>query len=262
MKKAKPQKVIRKRGAQPRRGRAEKKPALQLNFMPYLRIGVMVGGAGLVLAALLSMVLSVGRVSVERVAFAGDIRQVNQDQLVSRVNPFIEKGYFGLDLAAIKRSVELEPWVLSASVEREWPWSLRVTIEEQTPIAYWGRTALLNHRGEVFAPASVPKNLPLPTLEGPDAASVGVMQAYQLMTQLLVDTPLQLSHLLLDDQGQWLGVAGDGVEIKLGRKQPVQNMKRFLRVYREKLQTRFADVQQVDTRYINGVAIDWREGKT
>ena len=39
-------------------------------------------------------------------------------------------------------------------------------------------------------------------------------------------------------------------------------MKRFLLVYREKLESRFADVQQVDTRYVNGIAVDWREGRS
>lgn len=262
MKKQQQQSMPKKRGAQPRRNGAARRANIQLNFAPYIRALAWVACAGLAIAAIVSVTLSIGKVSVERVAFAGDIQHVTQSRLVGRVNPHIERGYFSLDLDAIKHSVEQEPWVLSASVQREWPWSLRVTIEEQTPIAYWGRAALLNHRGEVFVPASIPKNLALPTLEGPDAASVGVMQAYQLMTQLLVETPLQLSQLLLDEQGQWFGVTGEGVEIRLGRKQPVQNMKRFLRVYREKLQGRFADVQQVDTRYINGIAVDWREGKS
>lgn len=261
MKQIKQQKLTKKRGAQPRRSTALRLQR-QLNFAPYVRALSLVAVVGLATAALLSFVLSVGRVSVERVAFAGDIQHVSRTQLVSRVNPFIEGGYFSLDLDAIKHSVEQEPWVLAARVEREWPWSLRVTIEEQTPIAYWGGNALLNHRGEVFSPSNIPTDLTLPTLNGPDAVSVGVMQAYQLMTQLLVATPLQLSQLLLDEQGQWLGVTDGGVEIKLGRKQPVQNMKRFLLVYREKLQSQFADVRQVDTRYINGIAVDWREGRS
>jgi cell division protein FtsQ len=256
-------KVTKKRGAQLRRGSAvQQKLQLQLNFAPYVRAVGLMTFAGLSIAALLLLVLSVGKVSVERVSFAGDIQQLPQGQLVNRVNPYIEDGYFSLDLDAIKASVEQEAWVLAANVQREWPWSLRVTIEEQTPIAYWGRNALLNHRGDVFVPANIPKDLSLPTLEGPNATAVGVLQAYQLMTQLLVDTPLQLSHVLLNEDGQWLGVTSEGVEIKLGRKQPVQNMKRFLQVYREKLQGRFADVQQVDTRYINGIAVDWREGRT
>lgn len=258
MKQIKQSKVTKKRGAQRRSSVAPQ----QLKFAPLVRTLSLLAVVGLAVAALLSVVLSVGRVSVERVAFAGDIQHVSRSQLVSRVNPFIESGYFSLDLDAIKSSVEREPWVLSARVQREWPWSLRVTIEEQTPIAYWGREALLNHRGDVFAPAHMPKDLALPTLGGPDAVSVGVMQAYQLMTQLLVATPLQLSHLMLDEQGQWLGITSGGVTIRLGRKQPVQNMKRFLLVYREKLQSRFTDVQQVDTRYINGIAVDWREGRS
>lgn len=255
-------KVSKKRGAQPR-NRKSRASTLQLpRLAPYLRATLLLGCGGFVIAGFLSVLMSVAEVSVERVAFAGDIQHVSQPQLVSRVTPLVESGYFNLDLDAIKASVEREPWVLSASVQREWPWSLRVTIEEQTPIAYWGRNALLNHRGDIFVPEVIPRGLSLPTLEGPKAASVGVMQAYQLMTQLLVDTPLQLSHLMLDKQGQWLGVTSSGVELRLGRKQPVKNMKRFLLVYREKLESRFADVQQVDTRYVNGIAVDWREGRS
>ncbi len=255
-------KVTKKRGAQARRSGTGQAKKLTINLAPYLRVVTVLGLTGIAMASVFSMALALGNVSVERVSFAGGIKHVSQAQLVSRVNPFIEGGYFGLDLDAIKASVEEEPWVLSASVQREWPWSIRVAIEEQAPIAYWGRNALLNHRGEVFTPSALPKGLGLPTLEGPDAASAGVLQAYQLMTQLLADTPIQLSHLMLDEGGQWSGVTSDGVQIKLGRKRPVQNMKRFLLVYREKLESRFADVQQVDTRYINGIAVDWREGRS
>lgn len=220
-----------------------------------LSLLVLLGGLGFAVSRFL---MSVGDISVERVAFAGDIQHTPQAQLVERVNPHLQTGYLGLDLDAIKDSLEEEPWVLHARVERAWPRSLKVTIEEQSPIAYWGRKALLNHRGEIFVPESLPKQLALPTLNGPDAASVAVMRAYQLTAQLLGDTGIELSQFSLDEQGQWSAVTRDSVVIRLGREQPVQNMRRFLIVYREALSSRFAEVQQVDTRYINGIAVDWR----
>lgn len=248
----KSRKVVR--GARPRQRRY---PALAL--MPVARFSLLAAMAVLASAGVLSVAANISQIAVERVSFAGDIRYSTRASLVARVDPHLEPGFFALDLAAIKHSVEQEPWVMSASVQRDWPWSLKVTIEEQTPIAFWGDGALLNHRGEVFVPATLPADLVLPTLEGPASASAAVMQAYQLISQLLVGTPLQLSHLLLDEQGEWLGVTTGGVGIRLGRKQPVNNMKRFLTVYRQKLQDRFADVKQVDTRYNNGIAVAWRE---
>ena len=249
-----PPKARKLRGAKPRQRRRS-----ALTLMPLARFSLLAAVALFAIAGLVSAVEKVSQVAVERVTFAGDIRYSTRASLVERVDPHLDRGFFALDLDAIKHSVEQEPWVMSASVQRDWPWSLKVTIEEQAPIAFWGEGALLNHRGEVFVPQTLPAGLVLPTLDGPASASAAVMQAYQLISQLLGDTPLQLSHLLLDGQGEWRGITTGGVEIRLGRKQPVNNMKRFLTVYHQKLRDRFADVKQVDTRYNNGIAVAWRE---
>ncbi|MBB3047074.1 cell division protein FtsQ [Litorivivens lipolytica] len=250
----KPQKGAVRKRRKPQRGERVFAPRF-LTVLKPLTLVLLLGALGFGLSRLL---MSVGDVSVERVAFAGDIQYAPREQLVKRVNPHLQTGYLGLDLDAIKASVEKEPWVLHARVERVWPRSLKVTIEEQSAIAYWGRKALLNHRGDIFKPKQLPRDLTLPMLNGPDAASVAVMRAYQLTAQLLADTGIELSQFTLDEQGQWSAVTADDVVIRLGREQPVQNMRRFLLVYRETLSTRFAEVQQIDTRYINGIAVDWR----
>lgn len=251
-------KAVKHRGAQPRRQR----PQVQRNWFGIVRFAVSVGVVVAFVGFLTEMALTVGSVSVERVAFAGSAQYVSRERLIERVKPYLDTGYFALELDAIKQSVEQEPWVLSARVERSWPWSLTITIDEQTPIAYWGRDSFLNHRGDVFTPPSVARDLDLPMLSGPDTTALSVLQAYQIIAQMLTETPLELTQLSLDEKGQWAGVTRENVEIRLGNNRPVHSMKRFLLVYQQALRERFAEVQQVDTRYINGIAVDWKGARS
>ncbi|WP_372810737.1 cell division protein FtsQ/DivIB [Litorivivens sp.] len=251
-------KPVKKRGAQPKRHR----PRVQRNWFPLLRLTLSLAICVAVLGFFGQLILSVGSVSVERVAFAGNAQYVAREDLIERVAPHLDKGYFALALDEIKHSVEQEPWVFLARVERSWPWSLTITIEEQSPIAYWGRDSFINNRGEIFTPATLSRDLELPMLRGPESSALAVLQAYQLIAQMLTETPLQLGQLSLDEKGQWVGVTRENVEIRLGNTRPVHSMKRFLLVYRQALHERFADVQQVDTRYINGIAVDWKGARS
>ncbi len=221
----------------------------------------------LLLAAALGFIYGVEQLSsrldaipVERVVFAGDLQRVYRQLLVERVTGHLAVGYIGLDLTAIQAELEREPWVYRAVVERLWPRELKITIVEEAPIAVWGRGGLLNHRGRIFVPKhDAEYGDQLPRLKGPEGSAIEIMRQYRLMSQLLGDEQLHLQYLEMDARGSWTARIEPGVELVLGRQQPLEKLRRFLLVYRQHLAMDFASVERVDMRYINGLAVAWAE---
>lgn len=199
-------------------------------------------------------------IPVDRVVFAGDLQHLKRQALIDRVTRHLAVGYIGLDLADIQAELEQEPWVYRAVVERVWPRELKITIVEETPIAEWGKGGLLNHRGRIFEPeAALTLAEPLPLLDGPEGSAIEIMRQYRLMSQLMGDESLVLSRLQLKPRGTWIATLEGGAEVVLGRQEPLEKLRRFLWVYRQTLKADFARVERVDTRYINGLAVAWRE---
>ncbi len=196
---------------------------------------------------------------VERVLFAGDLQHAHRDSLIQRVQPHLGAGFWGVDLEAIQRDLRADPWVYRARVERQWPRQLTVTIVEEKPIARWGAGGLLNHRGEIFQPPGAPVDTQLPLLQGPEGSAERVMRHFHASAQLLAQTPLRVHTFSLDARGSWTVALAGGAELQLGREQPLKKLQRFLLVYRQRLQGEFDRVARVDTRYVNGVAVAWRE---
>lgn len=198
-------------------------------------------------------------IAVERVVFAGDLQHINRDTLVRRASPFLEAGYLGLDLVAMRAELEREPWVYRAELERHWPRELKINIVEQRPIASWGPGGFLNHRGEVFEPLAASQVEGLPTLQGPEGSANEVMRQYRLMSQVLAEQNLQLEKLQMSAQGSWvLTLAGD-VELVLGSDRLLEKLRRFALVYQRELAPQFDRIERIDSRYINGLAVSWNK---
>ncbi|HBS51955.1 MAG TPA: cell division protein FtsQ, partial [Coxiellaceae bacterium] len=60
-------------------------------------------------------------------------------------------GFFYLNVISMRQQLLKLPWVYEASVQRKWPDTVVVNIIEQKPILQWGKNALVNPEGVVFA---------------------------------------------------------------------------------------------------------------
>ncbi len=70
---------------------------------------------------------------------------------------------------------------------------------------------------------------------------------------------LYIDRLAQDELGVWAVTFANGMKLLLGTERLAQRLERFLVVYEHRLAARSNDVDQVDARYANGVAVRWRE---
>jgi cell division protein FtsQ len=215
---------------------------------------------------------AIGAVVVARIALNQPLKSVAVEGRFQRVLPLdIEKavrvevgkrGLISTDLDAVSQAVRRIPWVDRASVARDWPNGLRVYVVEQTPVARWGETGLLNTRGQLFVNDA--RHIPqeLPELVGPPGTQAIMTERYLAAQSRLVQTGLRLTQLRLDARGAWELSLDNGVVLRLGRAQVDERFERFVTAAARIVASRAAEISYIDLRYASGFSIGWRGAHT
>lgn len=195
---------------------------------------------------------------IKRVMVEGEFRYLDKEDLYTSIGDLASGGFFHVDVRAVKQAAESLPWVYRASVRRQWPDSLRIEIEEQTPLAYWGEDQIVNIRGEVFSPEPNTVREALPRFGGPDGTSRFVVTRYHLLSDQLAFAGLSIAELNLNDRRAWDIGLQNGMHLILGRGVSNTQLQRFVSVYPQLLQERDSQqMEYVDLRYSNGFAVRW-----
>jgi len=189
----------------------------------------------------------------------GQYTQVDQAQIQKMVEPLLSGGFISLDLQRIRDGLERHPWIEEASISRQWPDSVVIRLVEEVPIARWGDTAFLNHRGERLEIGDNSMLSHLPVLEGVERSERQMMRSYRQMVQMLQPAELRIAALKRDARDAWRLTLTNDLELVIGRDQIIEKMRRFLLVWDQHLRTRATEVDRVDIRYDNGVAVQWME---
>jgi cell division protein FtsQ len=208
----------------------------------------------------------------------GDVHHNNAVTLRANIAGRLSGNFFTADLSRVRDAFEAVPWVRQAMVQREFPNRLRITLQEQQPVAFWGDDGdarLLNSFGEVFE-----VNLDdlddnkLPRLNGPDSQSQQVLAMYQALKPQFDRMSLNVQRLELSERGSWRAQvthgtaamqAGEhGAAIELGRgsvsdvMQRVHRLSDTLAQITQKLGRHVSAMEAADLRYDNGYAIRLR----
>jgi cell division protein FtsQ len=190
----------------------------------------------------------------------GELTRISADDVRRVVAPRLDADFYELDLTAVRSAVEALPWVARARVERAWPATVRVHVQEHQALARWGDRALLSDQDVVFTPPAVPGDLAgMPRLAGPAGQQAVVREAYQGLRAQLADTPFAPVALEQNARGEWTARTEQGIELRLGRGAPLDAVARLAGPVRTALEGRLQEVTYVDLHYINGFAVGWRE---
>ena len=110
-------------------------------------------------------------IRVEKIFLEGR-RHESADSVVAALAVSRGAAMLGIDLQAARRRLEELPWVRSASVERRFPDTVRVTIVERRPLALWQRRnelVLVDDGGDVIAHEDLGRFPDLLVIVGKDA---------------------------------------------------------------------------------------------
>jgi cell division protein FtsQ len=167
---------------------------------------------GLLVAGLVTGVWALTRLPIfvlAGITVLGDVEHNNAVTLRANVVTRLNGNFFTTDLDRVQAAFQAVPWVRSASVAREFPNRLRVTLQEHTPVAYWGddgESRMVNTYGEVFeANVGEVEDDKMPRLRGPDSQSQQVLAMYSALKPVFAGLNLPLESLELTGRGSWRG---------------------------------------------------------
>ena len=192
---------------------------------------------------------------IRRVMVEGEFKHLTIDHVQHAVVDAVHAGFFGVDVADIRRLLQDEAWIRDANVSRMWPDGLHVTIVEQIPVARWGDYGLLNERADVFVPSAEDLPRDLVQLNGPLGSEQEVLERFGYIRTQLADVGLKPVGLTLSDRRAWTITTEGGHEILLGRRDLEERLARFKWGYTKGLNAAWERIGHVDMRYTNGFAV-------
>ena len=206
--------------------------------------------------------------ALKGITVKGDVEHNNEVTLRANVVTKFTGNFFTADLGRVRSAFESVPWVRLASVQREFPNRLRVTLQEHKPVAYWGddgEQRMVNSYGEVFeANVSDLDDDKMPRLSGPDSQSQQVLAMYLALAPAFKSMSLTVDSLALTDRGSWRAKLTHGAVIELGRGGVEDVMVRVKRITEtlaqvtNKLGRKVSAIESADLRHDNGYALRLR----
>ena len=223
----------------------------------WLGRGVLLLLCGLLVGGLLQRLADPMTLPIHKIRVQGALVHVNEDMLRQSVVDKVQGGYFNLDVAALRQTVEQLPWVKAAAVRRVWPDAVVISVIEQQPLAVWAKGGLVNTQGELFIPKENSRSKHLPLFAAPAGMERNVTELYRDVSAQLAPLELQIVELRLDNRRAVQLQLHNGIELVLGREERLARLQRFVKVYNKTLAHHAMRIQRIDLRYSNGMAVQW-----
>jgi cell division protein FtsQ len=200
-------------------------------------------------------------IRIEGIAQA-PLRHVGASTVRSTALPRIKGNFFTANLSAVRTAFESVPWVHRATVRREWPSTLIVTIEEHEPLGTWGADGrLVSVKGDLFTAnlAEAEEHGALSEFDGPDGSEKEVVERYQDLHRWFAPIKLAPNALRLSGRYAWTVRLDNGMTVELGREQNPATLKarveRLVGIYPQLIERLQDRIENIDMRYPNGLAL-------
>jgi cell division protein FtsQ len=149
----------------------------------------------------------------------GQLHYVSTGAVRATIAGRLKGNFFTVDLDQTRALFESVPWVRHAMVQRIWPNKLRISIEEQQPLALWNETQMINTWGEAFTAntGELDDEAHLPQFAGPDGTESLVVQRYAELARWFAPLDLRVKQLDLSPRYAWHATLSNGMMLDLGR---------------------------------------------
>ena len=196
---------------------------------------------------------------ISKIDLQGDRKFIKDTDLRAVIDKYKQTNLHLLDADALTADLETLPWVRSITLRKAWPDQLIVMVEEQAPVAFWGRERLMNKYGELFVAELPSMRGVFPTLYSPEDNGRKMGERYLNVKEWLKGLPLELSELTEDEGGSWRIKIKEGPEVMIGSENQALRMQRFRVGFQQELAKKLNNIRRVDLRYTNGFAVEWKK---
>jgi len=187
----------------------------------------------------------------------GSFQRVSAEQLRSSLAPLVSASFFTVNLQDLQNAALRKPWVAAANVQKKWPDTVTVTVEEFVPLAHWNKGSLVSTRKNIFSAPDADGIQGLPWLYGPNGRLEQVLDQWELFNSMLGSAGLEVVVLELHERGSWSMQVSNGTQVQLGRNNTVERLERLMGGWRNLMKDQDLPPLSIDLRYTNGFAVRW-----
>ena len=227
----------------------------------FFAIFILAVGAGIIGWLIQKPVYALQTIRVQS-ADGKELKHVNALTVRNIALPNVKGNFFTVDLNDVRAAFETVPWVREASVRREWPDKLIVSLEEYEPLGVWGNAGqLISTKGDLFTVnmAEAEEDYDLLKFGGPEGSEKEVLNRYKEFCKQFAGIHLVPKEVMLSDRYAWSVRLDNGMKVEFGREKNQDTMNRLmnslLKAYPQLAQKAANGIESIDMRYPNGVAL-------
>ncbi len=185
-------------------------------------------------------------------------QHVEHAELQNLLKPLVAHNFFSVDMELIKDRLHQFSWVENITVRRVWPDRVDIIIAEHCPVASWRDGSLLSANGDLFSPGEYKAPADLPRFLGPDGGQGLMLQFFNDFNRELQPLHAKITTLELTPYELWHLTLDNGIRLRLTHKNSLTHLGQFVKVYPKIIGAKAKDVEYVDLRYPNGMAVKWK----
>lgn len=196
---------------------------------------------------------------VAEVEFSGFIQRADIQALRKEVESKVGSGLLTLDIEDLDARLETISWVYAAEITKIWPQRLSINIEEEQPVARWGDIGYLTASGKMVESDAYEDLAQLPHFDVGVAEPREVLDLFYGLNSAMLTSGIALQELRQSKFGSWSMVMENGSEIVLGKDELMTRIQRVMSAWQRLEPAQLNELETVDARYPNGLAVRYRE---
>ncbi len=187
----------------------------------------------------------------------GQFERVSAERLRVSLEPLVKGSFFMVDTGLMRETATGMPWVSDVAIQKSWPDTVQVNIQEFTPVTHWIDGYLLDADGQRFSVPSADDIQGLPWLEGPETQLFLIFENWKRFDEKLGLIGQRIERLSLDPRGSWSARLSGGTEVRLGKDDVIRNLDMLISTWAGLMLGQPVAPVRVDLRYTNGFAVLW-----
>lgn len=181
-------------------------------------------------------------------------------QLMQLLGTKADKNLLQVDLQSYVAKLQGLDWVGQSDVRRDWQQGIVVNVVPRQAVAKFGSERLVDANGIVFKPADNNdlNNASLMQLQGDSQNAVIMMQQIKQVSDWFMPLGLKVEEVIVTPRMAWLFRFNNGLRVLVDNDNTSEKIYRLSIMLQNQLKSQLKDLQTVDLRYKNGMAITKR----
>ena len=208
------------------------------------------------------LVLTQGNIRpIRNIEIANTLIYANGQDVKNAINEVGRLDYFFTNLGEITRKIENVDWVKSVSVEKRWPDTLIVKLEERIPYVRFGDAEFLDREGNRFFLPPSGGLRDLFRVDGELGTEKKVLAMYAVLKPWFEERNMELRSIKLDSRQNWRLYTDNNIEIILGKDDLNLRLKKLFSIYHNLIKQYKRVIQTIDLTYQDGgFSVRWKKG--